>query len=595
MSRLPRHAILPENWEDSDHDQSYSPSDPSEGSETENAMACEIKEDDEKFRKMRDEVAQRDKDRWDKLFEKYSDPKKLAKSDIVNMATGKIIEDNGHIRSLQQKDKGPIEERDLWGLGHPRIILPQDGPITGEGNGDCAFQSLEMADAGERDIQDDFEKSPMKRQKQSKKGFGVLVKGDQYKNLTIDMPEPSLKSSRLVFHFSDEVLASSDGANFITREQNDVDDYLEGGDDGAYYDDGVDEYGSDDNYEDGLATGVEEDEEPYEGFEVGVEEEEKEVKAENDADIRPEHLSSRFDHESREESEADDDLEDDLALVVHFDHTPDTKLYACSFFTCDFCTGDKQHLKQHLLAKHTPQLAQLGYPVPYTKPDSEPYFEIHDMVAWRLHRHFPLVWRLPTQAYVCNKDLKGRPCKKLFLTEEQLHQHRNGGSLCSAKRQVLYCPVLGCEYISEESYEAFLEHVSTHVDVRGIFPREPFYRISSSNDSNWEFMDEIELSPVEKEGEEGGVDGDEEEGYVEEGDNEPQDENSVEQKENEPNQIVPNRLLFPRLAARTGTLPNRIKLKTLPSKSVPVETPVYLGAINSSSLEMEPLDGLFSD
>ena len=45
--------------------------------------------------------------------------------------------------------------------------------------------------------------------------------------------------------------------------------------------------------------------------------------------------------------------------------------------------------------------------------------------------------------------------------QEQLDQHQEAGDECSDKRQVLFCPILGCGYLTDGGYKEWREHMIT--------------------------------------------------------------------------------------------------------------------------------------
>lgn len=200
----------------------------------------------------------------------------------------------------------------------------------------------------------------------------------------------------------------------------------------------------------------------------------------NPAPVRNSPIPSPSD--SRPDNDSSDNGDDDeTALVADFDVS--LSLYFCEFIYCEFETDTKQEYRLHLLAKHMAELAQLGYPVNYTKAVNERYIDIPDLTIWGLHVHFPLEWHLPKQPYRCTKLVRGRPCARLFFTKESLAKHR----VCSAQRRVLRCPVLGCWWV-EQRYGEFVEHVHMHRDEKCLFPKQDSAFVSDASfDASREF------------------------------------------------------------------------------------------------------------
>lgn len=153
--------------------------------------------------------------------------------------------------------------------------------------------------------------------------------------------------------------------------------------------------------------------------------------------------------------------------------TTDPKIFACAFDGCNYCTGNKYIYLSHLISSHSDKLHSIGYPV-----DTKSKCKLHvtDIERKKLVDDFPLTYNVPKLPlssdglpYKCNKLSNGNRCQKFFLTEDDLREHQTQMSLCSSKRQVLICPLLGCGYMTEQGYLEWRSHFierKHHIDPR---------------------------------------------------------------------------------------------------------------------------------
>ncbi|RCK54982.1 hypothetical protein Cantr_04664 [Candida viswanathii] len=154
------------------------------------------------------------------------------------------------------------------------------------------------------------------------------------------------------------------------------------------------------------------------------------------------------------------------------EHSKSIKIYRCAFKnTCKYCTGNKKLYESHLLSLHSFQLYKLGYPIsnPYqpscpssSSSSSEDKIDV-DLIG--LLTDFPQKLRLdlPRTSYSCNTPLASssthQKCQKFYMTSEELEEHKMRLDDCSAKSLVLLCPILGCGYMTDCGYADWRIHM----------------------------------------------------------------------------------------------------------------------------------------
>ncbi|SGZ58268.1 CIC11C00000000257 [Sungouiella intermedia] len=163
------------------------------------------------------------------------------------------------------------------------------------------------------------------------------------------------------------------------------------------------------------------------------------------------------------------DLNDDIQL----------SLYTCAFSECRYTSETKTMYRSHLLLKHVSELRKIGYPVTIESNYEDPKLiaggvlelpskkaidlTIPEMTILKLNLHFPLQISIsPGCPYVCKRNIGSGKCTKSFMSSKQLVEHQQKyPHQCSTRRQVLLCPILGCDYMTDCGGEEWRDHVNS--------------------------------------------------------------------------------------------------------------------------------------
>lgn len=199
----------------------------------------------------------------------------------------------------------------------------------------------------------------------------------------------------------------------------------------------------------------------------------------------------------REEQTQDQALQldspDDLFVVSDLTEPIPIALFSCAFPNCNFSSECKSTYRTHLLQKHQTELAQLGYPVASSSSQTL-YGGIPELTVLKLILHFPL--QISTLGpFTCNKPLGRSKCHRVFVNPEQLARHREKYPRECCKRQVLLCPLLGCEFMTDEGFGEWKTHVDSHEKYVKIV--EPAGDVMENVD---DFFDDSETSLRDEEG-----------------------------------------------------------------------------------------------
>lgn len=191
-----------------------------------------------------------------------------------------------------------------------------------------------------------------------------------------------------------------------------------------------------------------------------------------------------------EEAHSESELEeyDELFLMISdLNHDVVVALYSCAFLKCPFSSESKASYKAHLLSRHRPELQRLGYPVSCSLKEES--YSISELSILKLNLHFPLNKHIPPgNPYECKRELSSGTCQKMFLTKNQLadHHHKHPRE-CSKRRQVLVCPILGCDFMTDGGFFEWRTHVNSHGSVD-----RPNIPILNADRSKTEQMDNLE-------------------------------------------------------------------------------------------------------
>lgn len=171
--------------------------------------------------------------------------------------------------------------------------------------------------------------------------------------------------------------------------------------------------------------------------------------------------------EEMEESQpisSDEDFDDGYLVVADDSIIEDHQIIKCAFPSCAYCSSNRLLYQKHLLECHSRMLRAIGYPVSNSEKQEET--TIDDNTITSLEEFFPLVHRVPPLPLTsnclpvpCSQLINGRKCRRTFISEGHLTMHEQAApQQCSSRKQVYLCPMLGCGYMVEGNYLEFRQH-----------------------------------------------------------------------------------------------------------------------------------------
>lgn len=198
-------------------------------------------------------------------------------------------------------------------------------------------------------------------------------------------------------------------------------------------------------------------------------------------------------HVSESESDSGDyslDFDDEFLIVtdpcIINSTVTSNNIYDCAFEHCHYCTGNKALYQSHLLDKHSTSLHKLGYPTKNNSSKDVLNINMSQNTIRKITKYFPLVLEVPrlplsknSQPFTCGLSLgDSKTCQKFFVTKNDLISHQqNAPSECSCKTQVLICPMLGCGYMTDMGYLEWRSHF-----LEKMHHLDPKHRINRENE-----------------------------------------------------------------------------------------------------------------
>lgn len=142
-------------------------------------------------------------------------------------------------------------------------------------------------------------------------------------------------------------------------------------------------------------------------------------------------------------------------------------LFCCAFLHCTFTSESRSVYRDHLLRSHAPELCRIGYPV-----EARGTGDVHvlELSFLKLNLHFPIEVPAPEKCYKCRRNMPAGKCSKMFLSADQLAQHQSDPRKCTTRRQILLCPILGCD-LRAAKYSEWRDHVNSHRRVTVVSDR----------------------------------------------------------------------------------------------------------------------------
>ncbi|KAG7194341.1 uncharacterized protein KQ657_004553 [Scheffersomyces spartinae] len=361
------------------------------------------------------------KTKWDAILDKYSKIDDTKESDEIDLTTGTIITDNGHIRNLKSvvEFKGVPILSDIWSTD-----LEQRDKL------------LRSRERRRKQLKSELKQQLKQTNLFCSKDLSPKKHGSNDLEDNIRLLSPSPKKPKVS---SFEILAQAEA---------DADS-------------------------------------------------QSESQSQSDSDSQAQSIT-----ESRTESQSDASTNtdfDDEYLVIAETSLSELHLIECAFPNCEFTDSNIFLYQKHLLQCHSKTLKRMGYPIDNTDINhNTPKQLIVDVPLQKaLEAYFPLVHSVPPLPLTpncvplcCTQVIDGRRCRKTFESQALLDDHRlHAPSLCSTRKPVYLCPMLGCGFMIEENYLEYRQHFidsEHHIEpkYRRCFMSPPSHDDAHDDDNN---------------------------------------------------------------------------------------------------------------
>lgn len=385
----------------------------------------------QEINRLKQQSSKRFRDRWENILTKYTDIDDEKESDEIDLVTGKVIVDNGHLKSLKsfgRDTNGGFINHNVWSLEYDA--------------------ERDMRQERRHENQQKLRKNRLKEELRARKNFhnqnpsktSSPNKSPNRKvspdNILLLDPSPTKKQKPSPLkvktdqnHFKG--LDKSLGLPNVSESENTTDDESV-----------LDGFGDDDSHNILIKRSN-----PF---------------------LEPVN-SNNHSHKVSADNENSDSDEEFLIVSSPYLNikTNDNTIYLCVFGSCYYTTGNKDIFKRHLLDKHRPELYIIGYPLSKNDlPDTKFPKVTHSMVN-AITEMFPIMHEVPPlplsgdgEMFCCGLPIKqNKKCTHEYVSRNELSLHqRNHPFDCSVKIQVYICPLLGCGFMSDDGYFSWRQH-----------------------------------------------------------------------------------------------------------------------------------------
>lgn len=436
------------------------------------------------------------RNKWENILEKYSSINDDKDSDEIDLHTGKILKDNGHLKSLRSTITGFDGARTENNIWSPTYDIDKEMAIQKQREKkEKRFKSELKLDLKEKNL---FYNSSLHRKDISNSNTSFILQKDEVKdystledNLVLLNPSPT-KKPRLSPVKDSSSPIKSDHFKFYSPTKGSIPTELQNNSpikeptNFSYFDIKESTPKKENSSLESLVDSVNGTKEEVEQNHVGSSNILKQLTEARDAKTYSDPYASHLTNMtniigcgSSENEVGKNDIShssnkdfDELFLIEsnsfleESNSSEDSHVYSCAFEICHYCTGNKYLYQTHLLQNHSTELATMGYPVDMENSSKKLNKSISKYEISKLVKDFPLSFNIPPlplsidgNPIKCNLPYKGNRCQKAFLSKFELKRHHEYyPNQCSFKTQVYICPLLGCGFMTDEGYLHFRNH-----------------------------------------------------------------------------------------------------------------------------------------
>lgn len=403
--------------------------------------------------KLKRDCSAKFKKRWEQIIERYSEINDDLESDEIDLRTGKITVDNGHLRSLASEGQminGVKLHSSIWrgDYDYDKMVKEENRMKTLERNA-----KRRMREKLKRE--DRFHNSsPLKTDSDNLTDNVLLLDLSPTKKLTIS---PLKRKASLPAGYISPVKRNLvDSQSWLCSPKRPISSPRHISRSSSYLSRSSSHLSRSPSHNSRSPGHVSRSPSHISRSSSHISKSPKRIRNPSFADMLPlKPRKLRFDAPDTNHDELysiGSDLTDDIQV----------SLYTCAFSQCRFSSELKETYRNHLLLNHSSELNRIGYPVTLDSgfPDD---MIIPEMTILKLSLHFPLQMDIsPKKLLTCNRQLTNGQCTKSFLSTKQLVSHHENPNQCSSRRQVLLCPILGCDFMTDGGGEEWRDHVNSH-------------------------------------------------------------------------------------------------------------------------------------
>lgn len=402
------------------------------------------KEFQDEIRRLKKQSSKKFKSKWEEILEKYSKIDDDIESDEIDIITGKITIDNGHLKSLR-KESDQVLNGNVWSIDYDK-----ERDVRNNRRRELRIKNKKTMLKQELKDRDKFMKRPSPTRNTRIAEDNILLLDPSPKKQRVS-PTKSLNRY--------DHLEVSPTKNYDT-ESEDSELEFTSTPTKKYFD-----FTPLHITPQPESESESEDSEDISNSKI-VQDSESESDSPSNSVRTPNDTPRLNPFQEPQSEEESSDFDDNYSIITSpYSHRIQSKFLKCYFQDCFYTTGNPSIFKRHLLSDHRDELYIIGYPISKDEISGKEC-HITQLMVRSITKDFPIIHEIPPlprsddqTMFKCELKLKHKKCTREFVNANDLHYHQqNYPFKCSEKVQVYVCPVLGCGYMTDEGYLQWRRH-----------------------------------------------------------------------------------------------------------------------------------------
>lgn len=417
----------------------------------------------DEIRRLKKQSSKKFKSKWEEILDKYSKIDDDIESDEIDILTGKITIDNGHLKSLR-KESDQVLNGNVWAIDYDK-----ERDVRNNRRRELRIKNKKTVLKQELKDHDKFMKRPSPTRNTRIAEDNILLLDPSPKKQRVSPTKSLNRYDHLEISptnnydtESDDEESDEEPIEFASTPTKKYFDFTPFRITPQPHTEGEIESGSE--------SDSEIDSEDVSNSKIIIQESDSE--SESSTSIKFQTPSDTpqpnpFQEPQSPVQEESSDFDDNYSIITspYSNLKPQSRFLKCYFQDCFYTTGNHSIFKRHLLSDHRDELYIIGYPIFKDETSGKNCHVTRSMVQ-SITKDFPIIHEIPPlphskdhKMFKCGLKLKHKHCTREFVDVNELNYHQeNYPFKCSKKVQVYVCPVLGCGFMTDEGYLQWRHH-----------------------------------------------------------------------------------------------------------------------------------------